>query len=73
MSTLTTKLMTAEMLYERFPALKKRTLQHWLQVDPQDFRSRCVFKVGKVMFYDLDAIELWLRDHKEPGSKGEAP
>lgn len=72
MSTLTASLLTAAMLYQRFPALKKRTLQHWLQVDPQDFRSRCVVKVGKVMFYDLHAIEIWLGDHKEP-AKEEAP
>jgi hypothetical protein len=70
MSTLTAHLMTASMLIEQFPAIKLRTLKHWLQVDPDDFRARCVVKVGKKIFYDLDAIEIWLLEHKEPG-KGE--
>ena len=50
MSTLTTHLMTADMLIERFPAIKIRTLKHWLQVDPAGLSLALCVESGESRF-----------------------
>lgn len=56
-------MLTLDMLLEHIPAIGRRTLKHWLQVNPDHFRERCVVKVRRKLFFDLEGMERWLCEH----------
>jgi hypothetical protein len=62
MPTLT--LLSLEQVAERYPALNKRLLQHWIQIDCDGFRERCTIKVQRRRFVDAEEVLAWLEDHR---------
>jgi len=69
MPTALDQLVTPARLDEEFPDIGKRTLRHWMFSDPDNFRGRCVVKVGKKVYIDRAALERWLEEHRAEASK----
>ena len=57
-------MLTLDMLLDRIPALKERTVRYWMQSNPDRFRERCVMTVGRKLYFDLAAMEQWLLEHR---------
>ena len=69
MLTSTRRFMTIAMLVEAEPALSRRWLKHLRFTDPDQFRARCLVKVGRKVLFDYEALLTWLDEHRAEAVK----
>ena len=56
---------TVKQCLEAYPAFTNGGLRGWIFYNTDDFRTRCVIKVGSKLLIDYDEVDQWLKDHKE--------
>jgi hypothetical protein len=56
--------LSLKQLSQRYPALSERLLRHWITTNCDGFRERCTLKVRRRRFVDVDAVTVWLDEHR---------
>lgn len=56
--------LTVKQLAARCPALTEGGLRHLLFHNIDDFRTLCSCKIGSKVLIDINAVEVWLENHR---------
>jgi len=59
------KLLTVKQLADAVPGFAVGGIRQWLFYDTDNFRSKCVVKIGAKVLLDLDAVQQWLDEHRD--------
>jgi hypothetical protein len=49
---------------EAYSHISERTWRYWSQANVDDFRKRCVVKIGRRVWLDAAAVAVWLEEHR---------
>ena len=49
---------------DAYPYIAERTWRHWIFSNVDEFRHRCVVKIGRRLWLDAEAVAAWLEEHR---------